>query len=38
LLAPLEEIFDPRAHATHVEIHQQAERREPAPAPGAPPL
>jgi hypothetical protein len=36
LLAPLEEIWDPRAHATHVEIHVHADRRDPAPAPGDP--
>ena len=38
LLAPLEEIFDPRAHAVHVEVQQQAEGRGPVPAPGDPPL
>jgi hypothetical protein len=38
LMAPLEEIWDPRAHRTHIEVQVMAERAAPAPAPGDPPL
>jgi hypothetical protein len=37
VLAPLEEIWDPIAHNTNIEVHVQAERMAPAPAPGDPP-
>ncbi|MGY1591799.1 hypothetical protein ACI79D_07475 [Geodermatophilus sp. SYSU D00708] len=37
-MAPLEEVWDPVAHRTHVEVQVQAERAAPAPAPGDPPL
>jgi len=37
LMAPLEEIWDPRAHRTHIEVQVLAEREAPAPAPGDPP-
>jgi hypothetical protein len=37
VLSPLEEIWDPVAHRTNIEVHVQAERQEPAPAPGDPP-
>jgi hypothetical protein len=37
VMAPFEEIWDPGAHATHVELQVQAERAAPAPAPGDPP-
>ena len=37
LMAPLEEIWDPRAHRTHIEVQVLAERAAPAPAPGDPP-
>jgi hypothetical protein len=37
LMAPLEEIWDPRAHRTHIEVQVLAERASPAPAPGDPP-
>jgi hypothetical protein len=38
VMAPLEEIWDPRAHRTHIEVQVLAEREAPAPAPGDPPL
>jgi hypothetical protein len=38
VMAPFEEIWDPGAHATHVEVQVQAERVAPAPAPGDPPV
>jgi hypothetical protein len=34
VLAPLEEIWDPGAHRTNIEIQVLAEREAPAPAPG----
>ncbi|MGY1704926.1 hypothetical protein ACI79C_10150 [Geodermatophilus sp. SYSU D00697] len=37
VMAPFEEIWDPAAHGTHVEVQVQAERAAPAPAPGDPP-
>jgi hypothetical protein len=37
VLAPLQEIWDPVAHNTQVEVQVQAERSVPAPAPGDPP-
>jgi hypothetical protein len=36
VLAPFEEIWDPVAHRTHIEVQVQAEQRAPAPAPGDP--
>jgi hypothetical protein len=36
-MAPLEEIWDPIAHNTNIEVHVQAEQVTPAPAPGDPP-
>ena len=38
LMAPLEEIWDPRAYRTHIEVQVTSEREAPAPAPGDPPL
>ena len=37
LMAPFEEIWDPGAHRTHIEVQVRAERRSPAPSPGDPP-
>ncbi|MGY1806229.1 hypothetical protein ACI8AF_02560 [Blastococcus sp. SYSU D00669] len=37
VLAPLEEIWDPVAHRTSIEVQVHAERQAPAPAPGDPP-
>jgi hypothetical protein len=37
VLAPFEEIWDPVAHRTHVEVQVQAEQWAPSPAPGDPP-
>ena len=37
VMSPLEEVWDPVAHNTHVEVHVLAEREAPAPAPGDPP-
>jgi len=37
VLAPFEEIWDPVAHRTHIEVQVQAEQRAPSPAPGDPP-
>ena len=37
LMAPFEEIWDPRAHRTHIEVQVTAGRAAPAPAPGDPP-
>jgi hypothetical protein len=37
VLAPLQEIWDPIAHNTSVEVQALAEREAPAPAPGDPP-
>ena len=34
VLAPLEEVWDPVAHRTTIEVQVQAEREGPAPAPG----
>ncbi|WP_369135663.1 hypothetical protein [Modestobacter sp. I12A-02662] len=38
VLAPLEEIWDPVANRTNIEIQVQAERAAPAPAPGDRPV
>ncbi|MGY1620934.1 hypothetical protein ACI789_01910 [Geodermatophilus sp. SYSU D00965] len=38
VMAPLEEVWDPVAHRTSVEVQVLAERAAPAPAPGDPPL
>jgi hypothetical protein len=38
VLAPLQEIWDPIAHNTSVEVQVLAEREAPAPAPGDPPI
>jgi hypothetical protein len=37
LLAPLEEVWDPGTHRTHVEVQVLAEREAPAPVPGGRP-
>ena len=37
LMAPFEDIWDPGAHRTHIEIQVQEDRNAPAPAPGDPP-
>jgi hypothetical protein len=37
VLAPFEEVWDPVAHRTNVEVQQVAEQRGPAPVPGDPP-
>ena len=37
VLAPLEEVWDPGAHRTHVEVQVLAEREAPAPLPGGRP-
>jgi hypothetical protein len=37
LMAPLEEVWDPGAHRTNIEVQVIAERAAPAPAPGGPP-
>jgi hypothetical protein len=37
VLAPFEEIWDPGAHRTNVEVAQFAEQRAPAQTPGDPP-
>jgi hypothetical protein len=37
LMAPFEEIWDPVAHRTNVEVHEQARRTPQAPSPGDPP-
>ena len=37
VLAPLQEVWDPIAYNTQVEVQVLAERQEPAPAPGDPP-
>ena len=37
VLAPLQEIWDPIAHNTQVQVQAAAERTAPAPAPGDPP-
>ncbi|MBB3086514.1 hypothetical protein [Geodermatophilus sabuli] len=34
VMAPFEEIWDPRAHTTHIEVQVQAERAAPAATPG----
>jgi len=34
VLAPLEEIWDPVAHRTTIEVQVQAEAKAPAPSPG----
>jgi hypothetical protein len=34
VLAPLEEVWDPVAHRTAVEVQVQAEQEAPAPSPG----
>jgi hypothetical protein len=36
-MAPVEEIYNPVAYTTNIQINVQAERRAPAPAPGDPP-
>ncbi|MGZ3145447.1 hypothetical protein ACVDFE_26315 [Lentzea chajnantorensis] len=36
LMAPFEEIWDPVAHRTNVEVHAEAQRQDEAPAPGDP--
>jgi hypothetical protein len=38
VLAPLEEIWDPVANRTNIEIQVHAEREAPAPAPGDRPV
>jgi hypothetical protein len=38
VMSPFEEIWDPVAHRTQVEVQIQAEQAAPAPAPGDPPL
>jgi hypothetical protein len=38
LLAPIEEIWDPIAHKTNIEIQIEAERSPEAPSPGDPPV
>ncbi|MFF0144043.1 hypothetical protein ATK36_4229 [Amycolatopsis sulphurea] len=38
LLAPIEEIWDPIAHKTNIEIQIEAERQPETPAPGDPPV
>jgi hypothetical protein len=37
VLAPFEEVWDPAAHRTHVEVQVLADREEPAPLPGGRP-
>jgi hypothetical protein len=37
VLAPLEEIWDPVAHRTNIEIQVQSQQEAPAPAPEEPP-
>jgi len=37
VMAPFEELWDPVAHNTHIDVQVQAERTAPAPAPGEPP-
>ncbi|AUI59081.1 hypothetical protein [Amycolatopsis sp. BJA-103] len=37
LLAPIEEIWDPIAHKTNIEIQIEAERSPETPSPGDPP-
>jgi len=37
VLAPFEEVWDPRAHRTTIEVQVLAEREAPAPAPGGRP-
>ena len=37
VMAPFEEIWDPVAHRTQIEVQVHAERLAPAPAPGDPP-
>ncbi|SEQ98482.1 hypothetical protein [Lentzea albida] len=36
LMAPFEEIWDPVAHRTNVEVHAEAQRSPETPAPGDP--
>ena len=38
VLAPIEEVWDPGAHRTNIEVQVQAEQRAPAPSPGDPPV
>jgi len=38
LLAPFEEIWDPIAHKTNIEIQIEAQRSPETPAPGDPPV
>jgi hypothetical protein len=38
VLSPFEEIWDPVAHRTQIEVQVQAEQAAPAPAPGDPPI
>ncbi|MFD9701453.1 hypothetical protein [Lentzea sp. NPDC059081] len=38
LMSPFEEIWDPIAHRTNIEIQREAKRSPQAPAPGDPPL
>ena len=33
LMGPFEELWHPEAHRTGIEMHEQAERRAPAPSP-----
>ncbi|WP_394617728.1 hypothetical protein JNUCC0626_01125 [Lentzea sp. JNUCC 0626] len=37
LMAPFEEIWDPVAHRTNVEVHAEAQKTPETPAPGDPP-
>ncbi|QFZ18182.1 hypothetical protein [Saccharothrix syringae] len=37
LMAPFEEIWDPGAHRTHLEVQVREDRRAPTPSPGDPP-
>jgi hypothetical protein len=37
VMAPWEEIWDPVAHNTHIEVRSMPSARAPAPAPGDPP-
>ena len=37
VLGIFDEIYHPAAHEPHIEIHEQAERKQPSPAPGDPP-
>ena len=37
MMGIFDEIYHPAAHEPHIEIHQQAERKQPSPVPGDPP-